>query len=103
METISEALGRLAASGYSDDFNAEHDGIRSRSTGKLYPPEALDVDEIVRFEGESDPGDEAVVFALTARPDGTKGTYTAAFGPAMDLVDTEMVRRLSPEKRAERT
>jgi len=51
------------------------------------------VDEIVRFEGDSDPGDESAVFALVSE-DGTKGTYTVAFGPMMDPLDAEVVRKL---------
>jgi 2-methylisocitrate lyase-like PEP mutase family enzyme len=96
METIAEALRRLAASGYVDDFRAEPGGLRATSSGRLHAPDALRVDEIVRFEGESDPGDEAVVFALTAEADGTKGTYTTAYGPEMDALDAEIVQRLKP-------
>jgi hypothetical protein len=48
---------------------------------------------VVRFEGESDPADMSVVFALT-RSDDRKGTYTSAFGTAMDPLDAAMIRRL---------
>ncbi|HEX4826133.1 MAG TPA: hypothetical protein VFV19_17675 [Candidatus Polarisedimenticolaceae bacterium] len=92
METIREALDRLARSGYVDEFSADGDGLRSRSTGTITPPESFRVDEIVRFEGESDPSDESVIFAL--RGDGTRGTYTVAYGTLMDGADAEMVRRL---------
>lgn len=94
METVAEALRRLMADGYTDDFHADGGGLRSRSTGTVHPPETLRVDEVVRFEGETDPSDESVVFALSSERDGTKGTYTAAFGPSMDALDAAIVPRL---------
>ena len=93
METVSEALGRLNRAGYVDAFGAEKGGLKSRTQGTVRPPESFHVDEIVRWEGESDPGDESAVFALTS-PDGTKGTYTVAFGPLMDPLDAVIVKRL---------
>jgi hypothetical protein len=94
METIAEALQRLSAAGYTDDYRAEAQGLRSDTTGAVHPPNRFRVDEIVRFEGESDPSEESAVFALTSEADGTKGTYTVAFGPMMDALDAEMVRLL---------
>ena len=94
METVSEALQRLTAAGYADEYVADAQGLRSRSNGSVHPPGRFLVDEIVRFEGDSDPSDESAVFALTFEADGTKGTYTVAYGPMMDGLDGEMVRRL---------
>jgi hypothetical protein len=92
METIAEALERLAVAGYTDDYRAEAKGLRSDTTGAVHPADRFRVDEIVRFEGESDPSEESAVFALTSEADGTKGTYTVAFGPMMDALDAKMVR-----------
>ena len=99
METLSEALQRLTAAGYTDGYQAERGGLRSRSIGSVHPVEQFRIDEVVRFEGDSDPSDESAVFALTREQDGTKGTYTVAFGPMMDSLDVEMVRRLSSGSR----
>ena len=93
METLSEALRRLSVAGYADDFRAESGGLRSRSRQTVHPPEAFRVDEIVRFEGESDPDEESAVFALTLPAEGTRGTYTVTYGPMMDPLDAEMVGR----------
>jgi hypothetical protein len=99
METVSEALERLTAAGYTDDYRAEAQGLRSHSSGAVHPPDRFRVDEIVRFEGDSDPSDESAVFALTSEADGTKGTYTVAYGPMMDPLDADMVRRLRARSR----
>ena len=94
MESVAEALQRLTAAGYTDDYRAEAQGLRSPSNGTVHPPGLFHVDEIVRFEGDSDPSDESAVFALTSEADGTKGTYTVGFGPMMDALDADMVGRL---------
>ena len=94
METLSEALRRLNAAGYTDGYRAEPPGLKSRSNGSVLAPDRFRVDEIVRFEGESDPSEESAVFALTSQADGTKGTYTVAYGPTMDALDADVVRLL---------
>ncbi len=93
-ETLSQAVDRLTAHGYTDDFRAEPEGMRAVVAGVLYRPELLVVEEVGRFEGISDPADEAIVLALHCREDGTKGTYTVAFGPGVGALDAEMMHRL---------
>ena len=93
-ETLSQAVDRLTASGYTDEFRAETDGMRAIVAGIFYRPESLVVEEVARFEGISDPADEAIVLALHCREDGVKGTYTLPFGPGMGALDAEMMHRL---------
>ena len=94
METLSQAVDRLTAHGYTDAFRAEPDGMRAVVAGILYRPELLIVEEVARFEGISDPADEAIVLALHCREDGIKGTYTLPFGPGMGALDAKMMHRL---------
>lgn len=95
METLSQAVDRLTAAGYRDDFRAERGGLRALGTDCLHEPESLVIEELVRFEGASDPGDEAILFALHCSVHGTRGTYAVVYGPAIDALDAEMVRRLT--------
>lgn len=95
METLSRAVERLTAAGYRADFRAEEGGLRAVGTDCLHPPETLVIEEMVRFEGVSDPSDESTLFALHCAKHGIRGTYVVAFGPGMDPLDGEMVRRLA--------
>ena len=97
-ETLSQAVDRLTALGYTDYFLAEPDGLRAIVAGILYRPEALVIEEVARFEGISDPADEAIVLALHCREDGIKGTYTVPFGRGMGALDAEMMHRLRDTK-----
>lgn len=94
LETMTEAIARLEAAGYRSDFRAVDGRLRCTACGTDHEPESVTVDEIVRFEGPTDPGDEAVLFAITCGACGTKGTYAVAFGPSMDAADVDVVRRL---------
>src|SRR5205809_403646 len=93
-ETLAHVVNRLSAAGYTDDFRAETEGLRAVQAGCIHAPESLAIDEVVRFEGITDPDDEAIVFALRCEAHGTKGTYVAAYGPKMPALDAEMIRRL---------
>lgn len=97
METIDAAVTRLERAGYADVLRARADGFLEPQTGRVHPPETLIVDEIVRFEGESDPGDEAVLFALHSRDQSVRATFVATYGPAADPVSGPLIRRLDKE------
>jgi len=93
-ETLSDAIRRLSDRGFTHDLRAEHGRLRDLATGESHDPEFLRIDEVVRFEGESDPDEQAVLFALGS-PRGTPlGTYSAVFGAAMPPEDGEVVRKL---------
>ncbi|MEZ5238981.1 MAG: hypothetical protein R2716_08515 [Microthrixaceae bacterium] len=93
METMAEATNRLARSGYTAQFLVHHDGVECRECHCTVGPEELTVDETVRFEGMSNPDDEAVLFAISAEC-GHKGTLVASYGPDMTADEAAMVSRL---------
>jgi len=94
METMVDALHRLGGRGFTDEFQARPEGLRSVNTEKVFSPEDLIIEEVARFEGDSDPGDEATIFALRSEDGRTRGTYTVTFGTDMDPLDAAMVPRL---------
>lgn len=93
-ETIARLVDQLTEEGYAAHFRAEPEGLRA-VRGEVYAPEDVVVEKMARFEGISDPDDEAVVFAVRA-PDGTRGTFTSTYGPEEhDSVEQDVLRRLS--------
>ncbi|HLG33859.1 MAG TPA: hypothetical protein VI757_03180 [Bacteroidia bacterium] len=75
--TVSEAVNELQKRGYSIDFNAE-ENISALEHGK-YTPEDFEITEVYRYEGDSDPADEAVVYALESKA-GVKGIMVNGYG-----------------------
>ena len=94
VESLSDALKRFATSGFHHDFRVDHGKLRDLATGEAYDPEVLEIDETVRFEGESDPDEQAVLFALRSPRGSPLGTYSTVFGPAMPPDEVDVVRRL---------
>jgi hypothetical protein len=94
--TVTEALANLAAAGYETNFDPAPGGrLRCGSCGAEHDPATAHVDGIARFEGETDPGDEAIVFALTCSACGNKGTLVSAYGASVDADEAEVVTALT--------
>lgn len=94
METVLEAINRLRAAGYELEMSAAPGGrLRCGECGDDLDPAAVTIDETVRFEGPSDPGEEAIVIAITT-PHGHRGYFVAAYGPDMPADDVTLVQAL---------
>jgi hypothetical protein len=83
-ESESEALRFLAEDGYVADFGLEGEAIACPACGKSHPPEKLVVRHTFRFEGYTDPGDEAIVLGLECLECGARGVVVSAYGPDAD-------------------
>lgn len=83
MNTLSEAMIKLRDHGYDKDFVMGKDGLISQSTEKSYSAKELVITKVYRFEGNSDPGDMAIIYGIKAM-DGTKGIFIDAFGTYSD-------------------
>ena len=95
METLSEAIARLEAAGFRDSFRPEAGRLWALAAQRFFAPDALVVEEVVRFEGESDPDEQAILFALRSPAGDVRGTFTTSYGPLMDPASTEVVRLLA--------
>ncbi len=93
-ESLSEALHRLSSRGFAASLYAHEGKLRDAATGVLYDPELLHVAEVVRFEGASDPDEQAILFALRSPTGAALGTYTSVYGPQTPAADGEVVRKL---------
>ena len=87
MDSLVTILSSLEDEGYKTQFKATDQGLESLSTFKLYQPAEIKISHFFRFEGESDPEDSAIVYAIETSS-GEMGTLVDSFGPYSDpLVD----------------
>ena len=94
--TVTDALADPAAEGYTTDFSVASGGmLRCGRCDTLHDPAAAKVDRIARFEGDTDPGDEAIVFALTCTDCGAKGTLVSAYGPSVGVDEATVLTALT--------
>ena len=98
METLSEAMTRLVHDGYTEDVSAHDDGkLHCSGCHSACDATNIGIDHVVRFEGDSNPDDEAVLFALDCGAH--KSLYAVAFGPETPPNDVTAVRALSRRHR----
>ena len=94
MATPSEAIARLQANGYTGNWFATDDAkLRCSESGEDADPAEVTIEHTLRFEGQSDPDDETIVFALS-EPGGRKGVYSAPYGAAMPAADAAVIARM---------
>lgn len=91
---MAAVIDRLTTAGYTDTFRGEPAGIKALRSGHVHRPEELLVESIERFEGVSDPEDEAIVLAVRCPVDGCRGTYTVPYGKNMSALDGELIARI---------
>lgn len=79
LTTMVSASNKLYAEGFTENFIATDKGLEAPTTKKVYAPEDVVIINFYRFEGESDPGDNCILYALKTN-DGVKGTLVNGYG-----------------------
>jgi hypothetical protein len=79
MTTLVSCSNRLLNEGFTENFVPHKTGIEAPTSKKLYVPSEVKIVNFYRFEGESDPADNSVLYAIEAN-DGTKGLLVDAYG-----------------------
>ena len=92
-DTVIEAVSDLKKRGFVLDFNLSFDRINSHETPVSLMPTEFIIAEQYRFEGESNPDDEAVVYAIESIH-GLKGILVNGYGPSAEQVSGDMVEKL---------
>ena len=91
-DTVTAAIKGLKERGYSKDFNLEENCLVCDDN--KYHPEDFEIVEVYRFEGDTDPADEAVVYAVEGK-NGDKGVLVSGYGPSAESVSAEIAKKLS--------
>ena len=83
MTTLVSCINKLEAIGYITQFKAMPEGLMSLLTQKTFHPGQVRIAHFFRFEGESDPSDSSILYAIEAW-DGEKGTLVDGYGTESD-------------------
>ena len=94
MTTVSEVLNNLKSKGYTVDFNLDDNCLVCHSNSLKIHPEDFVVDKHYRFEGMSDPADEAIVYAISSTKHNIKGTLVDGYGISSDKLTNDMIKAL---------
>jgi hypothetical protein len=92
---VLEAVQLLEAEGYTATFTVLPDGsVQCGSCPDAHVMSDALVDRVFRFEGASDPDDEAIVLGLRCPHCDAKSTFVSAFGPNAEPAVLEHLRML---------
>jgi hypothetical protein len=94
-DTVTEAVEGLHSRGFDVDFNLKENCLVCHD--KTIDINNFEIMEVYRFEGPSDPSDEAVVYAIQSL-DGIKGVLVNGYGISADAMSSEMARKLNIHK-----
>lgn len=94
MTTLSEIIEKLRTEGYTEDFNLTENCIACAGNEVKLHPEHFVVDRHFRFEGDTNPDDEAIVYAISSVDGKTKGVLINSYGVYSDPLSDEMVKAL---------
>ncbi len=84
MNTLSQILEKLRLKGKDNELKmSDHGKMQSKSLGKIYKPEDLSIVKTYRFEGDSDPADNSVLY-ITEDQDKNVGYILDAYGSYSD-------------------
>ena len=97
-DTVTEAVKALKAKGYNIDFNIAFDKLICSDNDVCLQPDEFEITEVHRFEGDSNPDDEDVVYAVESKDGKNKGVITSAFGMYADPISDRIIQKLSIHK-----
>jgi len=83
MKSLSTCLNKMISDGYDEDYKVTERGLESLHKGKVYKPEQVQIVNFFRFEGMSDPDDNAILYVIETE-DGGKGTIIVGYGIYME-------------------
>ena len=88
---VSEALETLRKQGYTIDFNLEENCLTCEH-GK-FDSQEFEITDIYRYEGDTDPADEATVYAIQSNT-GLKGVLVTGYGVSSDSISDAILKKL---------
>lgn len=92
--TLSQTIEGLKEEGYMLDFNITGDCIVCYETNLSLSPDDFRIDKIYRFEGESDPEDQSILYAISSSKHNLKGLLVNGYGISADEETNKLIAGL---------
>lgn len=89
--TVTQALEELRKQGFTTDFNLKENCIVCED--EKFEAADFEIADVYRYEGDTDPADEAVVYAIRSKS-GVKGVLVTGYGASADPMSTELLNKL---------
>lgn len=93
-DNLVEALNDLKAHGYDEDFNLKQNCIECRNRNYRIFHNEFEIDEYHRFDDDTDPSAESILYAISSDKYNLKGVLVNAYGIYSEDITDEMLNKL---------
>jgi hypothetical protein len=92
---LIEAISGLRKEGYTEDFNLKQNCMECRNGEFKIFHDEFHIDKSYRFDGDTDPTDESIIYAISSQKYGLKGVLVNGYGISSDPLTDEMLAKLT--------
>lgn len=92
--TLTEAITALREQGYTEDFNISSDCIKFGVNNLELYPDDFHIDKFFRFEGNTNPDDSSILYAIASTDQQIKGVLVNSYGIYSDPIADELLKKL---------
>ena len=93
--TLSQTMAQLKKEGYTTDFNLGTQCLSCNEKQLQLYPDDFQIDAVYRFEGASNPDDNAILYAISSEKFSVKGLLVNGYGISADMMTDEMIKKLA--------
>ena len=92
--TLSQTINGLKKEGYTLDYNIKQEFLICDSPNITLSPDDFEIDKVYRFEGESNPEDQSILYAISSRKFNVKGVLVNGYGISSDETSDILISKL---------
>lgn len=93
--TLVDAINGLRKQGYTEDFNLKQNCLECRARNFELFHDEFQIDKLFRFEGNTDPSDQSILYAISSEKHQIKGVLVNGYGIYSDELTNEMIDKLT--------
>ena len=92
--TLSQTMNALKEEGYIHDFNLGEDCLICNSLVTSLSPDEFEIDHVFRFEGDSNPDDQSILYAISSTQHDVKGLLVNGYGISAETSTNAIIAKL---------
>ena len=93
LKTLVDCEKKMRDDGYKENFSIKDEQLHSLTTDKSYKVDEVKIVNFFRFEGQSDPADNSIMYVIETK-DGAKGTLVDGYGPSSDPDTSDFILKV---------